>query len=385
MNRLFSLSSAAALLTLGFGFIVSPGTFAASPEIVKIGFAAPLTGSSAADGKEMENAVRLAIDDANRRAPQLHGRPVKFEIDAQDDQSDPRIATQIAQRFADTGVAGVVGHFNTSCSIAASKTYASANLAEISPSSTGASYTQQGYPTTFRVVGQDAIAGETLGRYLLDSLGAKRIAIIDDRTDFGQGLADRVEATLLKHNGKIVAREYVTNKTIDFSAVLTRIRGTQPDVIVFGGFDAQAAQLARRMRSLGVKATLVGEGFNNNIFVDLARGDGEGTITIQPGLPADKLPASDFASRYETRFKTRLQGFQGPYAYDAATVLLNAVLAAGSAEPAKVLAAVKATKLKGVTGPVAFDARGDLANSPYSVYRLNGKRWDGIKILNAAQ
>ncbi|WJF91649.1 branched-chain amino acid ABC transporter substrate-binding protein [Paraburkholderia bonniea] len=383
MKRFFSLSSAATLLAIGL--TAAPGAFAASPQIIKIGFAAPLTGPSAADGKEMENATRLAIDDANRRAPKLNGQPVKFEIDAQDDQSDPRIATQIAQRFVDTGVAGVVGHFNTSCSIAASKTYSNASLAEISPSSTGASYTQQGYPTTFRVVGQDAIAGETLGRYLLDSLGAKRIAIIDDRTDFGQGLADRVEATLLKNHGKIVAREYVTNKTIDFSAVLTKIRGTNPDVIVFGGFDAQAAQLVRRMRSLGLKATLVGEGFNNNIFVDLARGDGEGTITIQPGLPADKLPASDFASRYEARFKTRLQGFQAPYAYDAATVLLNAVLTAGSAEPAKVLAAVKASRLKGVTGPLAFDAHGDLANSPYTVYRLKGSHWDGIKILNAAQ
>ncbi|MFM0391556.1 branched-chain amino acid ABC transporter substrate-binding protein [Paraburkholderia phytofirmans] len=355
----------------------------AAGQVVKIGFAAPLTGPSASDGKEMENAVRLAIDDANRRNPTIDGQPVRFEIDAQDDQGDPRLATQIAQRFADLGVAGVVGHFNSSCSIAASKTYDGASIAEVSPSSTNASYTQQGLNTTFRVVGQDAIAGESLGNYLVDVLGAKRIAIIDDRTDFGQGLADRVQGAIVKRHGAIVAREYVTDKTVDFSAVLTSIRAKNPDVIVFGGFDAQAGQLVRRMRSLGIKAPLVGEGFNNNIFVDLSHGDGEGTITIQPGLPLEKLPGKDFGARYAGRFNAKLQGFQGPYAYDAANVIIQGVLKAQSAKPSKVLAAVKTLRIDGMTGPISFDKNGDLADSPYTVYRLNGGRWEGVSVITA--
>ncbi|OUL97123.1 branched chain amino acid ABC transporter substrate-binding protein [Paraburkholderia hospita] len=355
----------------------------ADDQVVRIGFAAPLTGPSAADGKEMENAVRLAIDDANARQPKLAGQAVKFALVSQDDQSDPRIAAQIAQRFADSGVAGVVGHFNSSCSIAAARIYSDAGIAEVSPSSTGAAYTLQGYHTTFRVVGQDAVAGTTLANYLLDTLHAKRIAIIDDQTDFGRGLAERVEQTLRGRYANIVARDYVNDKTIDFSAVLTKIRGVNPDVIVFGGFDAQAGQVVRRMRGLGVHATLAGEGFNNSIFIDMAKGNGEGTVTIQPGTPPEKLPGRDFQTRYQVRFGAPLQGFQGPYAYDAANVLIHAVLKAQSGEPVKVLAAVKTTSLSGTTGPIRFDTNGDLAGSPYTVYRLTGSNWQDVAVINS--
>ncbi|WP_143328479.1 branched-chain amino acid ABC transporter substrate-binding protein, partial [Caballeronia terrestris] len=218
-----------------------PCSEAAGPSVVQIGFAAPLTGPSAADGKEMENAARLALEDANQRDPKIDGRPVQFELVSLDDQGDPRVATQVAQRLADLSVAGVVGHFNSGCSIAVSGIYQMFDIAEVSPSSTSAAYTLRGNRSSFRVIGQDAIAGAELGRYLIDTLEAKRIAIIDDRTDFGQGLADRVSDFVVERRGKIVAREYVTDKTMDFSAVLTRIRGQNADVVVFGGFDAQAA------------------------------------------------------------------------------------------------------------------------------------------------
>jgi branched-chain amino acid transport system substrate-binding protein len=380
MKHPSTLISAIALL---FALSAAAGIARADDQIVKIGFAAPLTGGSAADGKEMENAARLAIEDANRRAPQLNGRAVRFELDAQDDQADPRIASQIAQRFSDIGVAGVVGHFNSSCSIAAAKTYDAAKIAEISPSSTSASYTEQGLATTFRVVGQDAVAGDTLAGYVLDSLQGKRIAIVDDQTDFGRGLADRVEQTLRARHANVVAHEYVTDKTVDFSSIVTKLKGVNPDVIVFGGFDAQAGQFVRRIRSFGLTATFVGEGFNNNIFLQMAKGDGDGAVSIQPGLPPEKMPSTNFGTRYQARFKTPLEGFQGPYAYDAATVIIDGVLNARSAEPAKVLGAVKATRLQGVTGPIAFDAKGDLANSPYTIYRLNKDQWQDIAILRA--
>ncbi|OTP67405.1 Branched-chain amino acid ABC transporter, amino acid-binding protein [Caballeronia sordidicola] len=363
--------------------LIASAPASAAGQVIKIGFAAPLTGPSAADGKEMENAVRLAIEDENLHNPRINGQAVEFAIEAQDDQGDPRIATQVAQRFVDLGVAGVVGHFNSSCSIAASKTYDAASVVEVSPSSTSASYTLQGLKTTFRVVGQDAIAGESLGNYLVDQLGAKRIAIIDDRTDFGQGLADRVQDAIVKRHATLVAREYITDKTVDFSAVLTSIRAKNPDVIVFGGFDAQAGQLVRRMRGLGMKAPLVGEGFNNSIFVDLAREDGEGTITIQPGLPSAKLPGRDFDSRYESRFKVRPQGFQGPYAYDAANVIIQGVLKAQSATPSNVLAAVQTLKINGTTGVISFDKNGDVADAPYTVYRLNGGQWNDVIVITA--
>ncbi|SAL42468.1 extracellular ligand-binding receptor [Caballeronia turbans] len=370
---------------LSLTLALAPIAGRADDAIVKIGFAAPLTGPSAADGKEMENAARLAVEDANSRRPTLKGKAVRFELEPQDDQGDPRIASQIAQRFADIGVSGVVGHFNSTCSIAAARTYSAANIAQVSPSSTSASYTQQGYKTTFRVVGHDAVAGATLGNYLVDQLKAKRIAIIDDQTDFGRGLADRVEATLRERHANVVAHEYVTDKTIDFSAVLTKLRAKNPDVIVFGGFDAQAAQVVRRMRSLGLTATLVGEGFNNEIFLDLAKGEGEGSLAVQPGIPFSQMPGTDFVNRYRTRFGTSLKGFQGPYAYDAASVIIEAVLKAQSKDPAKVLAAVADSSIKGATGPIAFDARGDLASAPYTLYKLEGKDWRDIDVIRAKQ
>jgi branched-chain amino acid transport system substrate-binding protein len=352
--------------------------------VVQVGFAAPLTGPSAGDGKEMENAARLAIEDANDRHPNIAGRPISFELVALDDQGDPRVASQVAQRFADMSVAGVVGHFNSGCSIAASNVYDAVDIAEVSPSSTSAAYTLRGKKSSFRVVGQDAVAGAELGRYIVETLHAKRVAIIDDRTDFGAGLADQVSDFIIQRGGAVVAREYVTNKTVDFSAVLTRIRAQNADVVVFGGFDAQAAQMVRRMRSLRMSATLAGEGFNNNTFLNLAREDGEGTITIQPGLPFDKMPGKDFPSRYEARFKAKLEGFQGPYAYDATAVILHAVLAAQSPKAANVLQAVRKTRMDGTTGPIAFDSNGDLAESPYTVYRLSGDRWIDAQVAVAS-
>jgi branched-chain amino acid transport system substrate-binding protein len=356
---------------------------APAQEGVQIGFAAPLTGPSAADGKEMENAALLAIEDANDRHPKIAGRSVSFELVPLDDQADTRVASQVAQRFADMSVAGVVGHFNSGCSIVASNVYDVAQIAEVSPSSTSAAYTLRRKKSSFRVVGQDAVAGAELGRYIVENLQAKRVAIIDDRTDFGAGLADRVSDFITQRHVAIVSREYVTDKTVDFSAVLTRIRSRNAEVVVFGGFEAQAGQVVRRMRSLGMSATLAGEGFNNNTFLNLARGDGEGTITVQPGLPPGKMPAKDFSSRYEARFKAKLEGFQAPYAYDATSVIVQAVLAAQSAKAANVLQAVMKTRMDGLTGPIAFDANGDLAVSRYTVYRLTGDRWVDAKVFVA--
>ncbi|WP_109476899.1 branched-chain amino acid ABC transporter substrate-binding protein [Paraburkholderia sp. C35] len=368
---------------IALGALSCQGTQAEDVIVVRIGFAAPLTGPSAADGKEMENAARFAIEDANDRHPRIAERPVSFELVPLDDQADPRIASQVAQRFADMSVAGVVGHFNSGCSIAASNVYDGAQIAEVSPSSTSAAYTLRGKRSSFRVVGQDAVAGAELGRYIVEDLQARRVAIIDDRTDFGAGLADHVSEFISQRHVAIVAREYVTDKTVDFSAVLTRIRSQNADVVVFGGFDAQAGQIVRRMRSLGMNATLAGEGFNNNTFLNLAHGDGEGTVTIQPGLPSDKMPAKDFASRYEARFKAKMEGFQGPYTYDATSVIVQAVLTAQSAKAADVLQAVRKTSMSGLTGPIAFDNNGDLAAAPYTVYRLAGDRWIDEKVFVA--
>jgi branched-chain amino acid transport system substrate-binding protein len=363
MKRLI-VAVTAVLLFAGTSVLVSPGV-ADEVEVVQVeGFAAPSTGPSAYNGNERENSARLAIEGTNWRSPMLANRPFKFELVAQADQGDLRIASPIAQRLSDMSVAGVVGHFNSSCSIAASNVCESASVAEVSPSSTSPAYTCRRYKTAFRVIGQDGVAGAVLGRYVVETPHVQRIAIIVDRTAFGQCLADTGNDAIGSLHGQVVGREYITDKTVDFSAVLMKVRSQNADFVVFHGFDAQTAQPIRRMRSLQMNAKLVGEAFNNDAFLKLARGDGEGKVTIQPGLPMDKFPANGSSRQYGGSFKEKLEGSQGPYGYDAATVLVHAVLESQSSAPVRY-----------------WRQFGELSDAPYTVFRLDGNAWSVLKII----
>ena len=238
-----SALSAAILL----GGLASTSSWAADGETVVIGLAGPLTGPSARIGKDLENGAQLAIDDINKQHPTIGGKAVTFKLQSEDDQSDPRTAVAVAQRLVDSDVAGVVGHWNTGTSIPAARVYHDAGIAQVAPVATGHAYTQQGFDTSFRVMGHDDDGGQLAGQYAVNTLKAKRIAVIDDRTAFGQGLADQFIKSLEAQGVKIVDRQYVDDKTVDFSAVLTAIRSKNADVIFFGGVDSQAAPLARRI------------------------------------------------------------------------------------------------------------------------------------------
>jgi ABC-type multidrug transport system ATPase subunit len=229
----------AAILLSGFA---SSAAWSAASETVIIGLAGPLTGPSARIGKDLENGAQLAIDDINKQHPTIGGKAVTFKLQSEDDQSDPRTAVAVAQRLVDSGVAGVVGHWNTGTSIPAARVYHDAGIAQVAPVATGHAYTRQGFDTSFRVMGHDDDGGQFAGQYAVQTLKAKRIAVIDDRTAFGQGLADEFIKSLEAQGVKIVDRQYVDDKTVDFSAVLTAIRSKNADLIFFGGVDSQAAR-----------------------------------------------------------------------------------------------------------------------------------------------
>ena len=358
---------------------------AQAEETVLIGLAGPLTGPSARIGKDLENGAKLAIDDVNKTHPTINGEAVTFKLQSEDDQSDPRVAVAVAQRLVDSEVAGVVGHWNTGTSIPAARVYNDAGIAQVAPVATGHAYTQQGFDTSFRVMGHDDDGGNYAGQYAVQTLKAKRIAVIDDRTAFGQGLADEFVKSLKKQGVEIVDRQYVDEKTVDFSAVLTAIRSKNADLIFFGGVDSQAAPLARRIKQLGMKTTLMGAGgFVSQTFLTLAQKEGEGVVALEPGLPVDKMPGGKaFEQAYQSRYHTHIE-LHAPFAYDATRVLIDAMLKANSTDADDYLPVLKSIHYSGVTGDISFDAQGNLKNPSFTVYKVVDGKWLRRPVRSAA-
>jgi branched-chain amino acid transport system substrate-binding protein len=363
---------AATVLALGLG--------TAQAESVRIGHAGPLTGPLAHIGKDGENGARLAIEDANAQGITIGGHTVTFELMGEDDQADPRQATTVAQRLADEEVAGVVGHVTSSASIPASRVYAQAGIPVITPSATSPKLTAQGYRVTFRVIANDNQQGRAMARLAAETLKLKTIAIIDDRTAYGQGLADAFAESLKSYGVKVVAREFTSDKATDFSAILTKIKGSAPEAVFFGGFDAQAAPMLRQMRQLGLGARFLGgDGVCTSEMLKLASAELDETVyCARAGLPMAKMPqGADFRARFQARFKTDVQLY-APYSYDATMALIKAMQAADTTEPAGYLAALRSLSFSGVTGPIAFDDKGDIRDGGISLYRFGAGQWQSL-------
>jgi branched-chain amino acid transport system substrate-binding protein len=349
--------------------------------IIKIGQVSPLTGPQAHLGKDNDNGARLAIDEANARGVTLAGQKVKFVLLSEDDQADPKTATIVAQKLVDAQVKGVIGHLNSGTSIPASKIYFDAGIPQISPSATAIKYTDQGFKTAFRTMTNDRQQGKVLGEFMVKKMSGKRVAIIDDRTAYGQGLADEVEKAVKAVGGEVVAREYTSDKATDFSAILTSIKGKNPDMLFFGGMDPQGAPMAKQMHSLGLKAKFIGgDGLQTTEFLKLAGTAAEGVTASSPGLPIDSMPGG---KAFRTKFTAQYGAIQtyAPYAYDAATAMITAMEKAGSAEPAKILAELPKIRFAGVTGEIGFDAKGDVLGGAITLYRVKAGKWDVVETV----
>lgn len=355
---------------------------AAGEVVVKIGQVSPMTGPIAHLGKDNEFGAKLAIEDLNAEGVEIGGKKVKFELVSEDDQADPKIGTQVAQRLVDAGVVGVVGHLNSGTTIPASKIYSDAGIPQISPSATNPDYTKQGFKTTFRVIANDVQQGKALGEFAVDTLKAKKIAIIDDRTAYGQGLADEFEKAVKAKGGEVVKREFTTNTATDFNAILTSIKATSPEVIFYGGMDAQAAPLAKQMQRLGIKAKLMGgDGWQTPEFIKLAGEASEGQYSSSCGVPRDKMPGfAAFNERFKAKFNTEVQIY-APYEYDAVKVLVDSMKRAGSTDPKAYLPEVAKTQMTGVTGPIAFDDKGDIKDGAVTVYQVKGGKWEVVSTV----
>jgi len=349
---------------------------ASSQEVVRIAHVAGLTGPVAYFGKDTENGARMAIEALNARGVTIGGKKVTFQLVAEDDAADPKQATSVAQKLVDAKVNGVIGHQTSGTTIPASKIYHTAGIPQISHSSTSPKYTQQGFNTAFRVIANDVQLGQALGRYATGTMKAKRVAVVDDRTAYGQGLATEFSRSLQKAGGSVVAREFTNDKATDFSAIVTRIRATKPDLVFFGGMNATAGPMLRQMKQLGMNVRMMGgDGICSDEIFKLSGGtmaDGQVVCAEAGGVQGDAKAGMDkFRADYKKRFGIDVQ-INAPYAYDATMAMAEAMVKAGSAAPARYLPVLAKIQYKGVTGPIAFDQRGDIRDGTITLYTFKG-------------
>jgi len=351
---------------------------------IKIAHVGPLTGSIAHLGKDNENGAALAVDEANAANIKIDGKDAKFVLVKEDDQADPKTGATVAQKLVDAKVNGVVGHLNSGTSIPASPIYSGAGIPVVSGSATNPKLTEQGFKTQFRVVGRDDQQGPAIASYLATTKKPKLVAVIDDATAYGEGIANEVEKTLKAANIKVLPREKGTDKTTDWKAVLTKLKGRNPDAVFYGGMDATGGPLLKQGRELGVKAVFsFGDGACTDDMTKLAGAAADGLLCSQAGLPpqaADKK----FLDAYKAKFNVD-PILYAPFTYDAANLLIEAMKKANSADPAKYLPELAKIDYKGATGQIAFDEKGDRKNAEMTIFTMKDGKLSPIAIIKGGQ
>jgi branched-chain amino acid transport system substrate-binding protein len=352
------------------------GCDAGKGNVIKIGHVAPITGPSAHLGKDNENGAKMAIDELNAKGVTIGGKKVTFELLLEDDASDPKQGTAVAQKLVDAKVNGVIGHLNSGTTIPASKIYSDAGIPQISPSATNPKYTQQGFKTAFRVVANDGQLGGTLGKYAAGTLKAKKVAVIDDRTAYGQGVAEEFSKAAKAAGVTIAAQQFTTDKATDFNAILTSIKTKNPDVVFFGGMDSVGGPMLRQMKQLGINAKMMGgDGMCTEGLAKLAGGamaDGQVVCAEAGGVEAAQQKGmDDFRAAYKQKFNMDVQLY-APYVYDAVMTMAEAMQKADSADPAKYLPVLAKIERQGVTGKIAFDDKGDIKDGTLTLYTYKG-------------
>ncbi len=359
---------------------------AAVTSVIKIGHVGPTSGAIAHLGKDNENGARMAIEELNAAGVVIDGKKITIELLPEDDAADPKQGTAVAQKLVDSKVAGIVGHLNSGTTIPASKIYSDAGIPQISPSATNPKYTRQGYKTTFRMVADDTQLGGALGKYAVTSLKGKAIAVIDDRTAYGQGVAEEFSKAVEAAGGKIVAKEFTTDKATDFSSILTAIKSKKPDIVFFGGMDAVAGPMLKQMKSLAIKAKFMGgDGICSTELVKLggdAIADDQVFCAEAGGVEGEaKAGLDDFKVKFKAKFGADVQVY-APYVYDAVNIMVAAMVKAGSSDPVKYLPVLAATTdYKGVTGPVSFDEKGDIKNGALTLKTVRGGQLTTLAVI----
>ncbi|MEQ6289005.1 branched-chain amino acid ABC transporter substrate-binding protein [Vogesella sp. GCM10023246] len=362
-------------IALAFGAMASGSALAAGDQVVKIGLTGPLTGPQAATGKDDENGARMALDYVNSQGLVIGGKKTKFELVSEDDSADPRTGMLVAQRFVDASVNAVLGPYNSGVAIPISKLLNDAGIVMATVAS-NPKVTQGGYPYVFRIGNTDSQSGSRMAVFAAKNIKAKKFAVIDDRTAYGQGLADEFEKSAKSSGVQIATREYTNDKATDFTAILTRIKGMKVDGIFYAGYHAQGGPLRKQMAQLGINGYLLGgDGIcNEEMFKLGGKSVDEKVFCPQGGPVLDQSSAGkSFKAAYKQRFNTEPLTYAASM-YDGMILLAKAMQKANSTDPKKYKPVLTAMKHQGVAGMYEFDDKHDLKNSPISVYTFkNGQ------------
>jgi len=351
---------------------MAAGAAYAQDMVVRIGHVGPVSGAQAHYGKDNENGARMAVDDLNAKGITIGGKKAKFELVAEDDAADPKQGTAAAQKLCDAKVAGVVGHLNSGTTIPASKVYNDCGIPHITPSATNPKLTQNGYKTTFRLLANDNALGAGLALYAADALKLKKVAIVDDRTAYGQGVAEVFKKTAQQKGIQIVDEQYTTDKATDFMAILTAIKSKNPDAIFYGGMDPQAGPMLRQMEQLGMSNVKYfgGDGLCTDKVIELSGGAKTlaNVVCAEGGASLAKMPGGTaWRARYDQKYPKQFQVYS-PYTYDATMVFANAMQKCGSIDPKVYMPCLTKTDYQGVTAKIGFEENGELKNPAMTLY-----------------
>jgi branched-chain amino acid transport system substrate-binding protein len=383
-NTKLAVSAVALAVALAGCGDKKPAAGAAGGAEVKIGHVAPLTGGIAHLGKDNENGARLAVEEANAAGVKLDGKDVKFTLVAEDDQADPKVGTTVAQKLVDAKVVGVVGHLNSGTSIPASSIYNQAGIPVISGSATNPKLTEQGFKNQFRVVGRDDQQGPAIASYIASERKPKVVAVIDDATAYGEGIANEVEKTLKAAKIQVLAREKGTDKTTDWKAILTKLKGRNPDAVFYGGMDATGGPLLKQGKELGMKAVFsFGDGACTDKMKELAGDAAEGLLCSQAGIPA-QAASKKFLEAYKKKFNQD-PILYSPFTYDATNLLIEAMKKADSSDPKKYLPELQKISFAGSTGQIAFDEKGDRKDAEMTIFTMKGGKIEPIAVIKGGK
>src|SRR3954454_6825203 len=351
---------------------------------IRIGHVGPLTGQIAHLGKDNENGARLAIDEANAAKVRVGGKAVKFVLVAEDDQADPKVGTTVAQKLVDAKVVGVVGHLNSGTSIPASPIYNQAGIPVISGSATNPKLTEQGFKNQFRVVGRDDQQGPAIASYIASERKPKVVAVIDDATAYGEGIANELEKTLKAEKIQVLAREKGTDKTTDWKAILTKLKGRNPDAVFYGGMDATGGPLLKQGKELGMKAVFsFGDGACTDKMKELAGDAAEGLLCSQAGIPP-QAASKKFLDAYKKKFGQD-PILYAPFTYDAANLLIEAMKKANSSDPKSYLPELQKISFSVSTGTIEFDDKGDRKNAEMTIFTMKGGKIEPIAVIKSGK
>lgn len=366
-------------LTVVAAIAAAAGVASAQEQVVKIGHVAPVSGAQAHYGKDNENGARMAIEELNAQGVTIGGKKIKFELVAEDDAADPKQGTAAAQKLCDAKVAGVVGHLNSGTTIPASKVYNDCGIPHVTGAATNPNLTKPGYKTTFRIIANDNALGAGLAFYAVDTLKLKTVAIIDDRTAYGQGVADVFKKTAVAKGMKVVDEQFTTDKATDFMAILTAIKSKNPDAVFYGGMDPQAGPMLRQMEQLGMGNVKYfgGDGVCTSEIAKLAAGAKTlaNVICAEGGSSLAKMPGGTaWKAKYDAKYPNQFQVYS-PYTYDATYLIVDAMKRANSVDPKVYTPELAKSNFKGVTSTIAFEPNGEMKNPAITLYMYkDGKK-----------